>query len=87
MLSFGRKHCSMGKASARIALYLAFLLFHPPICRGQDKLVSFFDPSEVNERQTQVAEALKLICPNDEILRNEQEDVAGCQHCPRGTAE
>jgi hypothetical protein len=87
MASLDDKHYSMGKVSAQIGAYLVSLLFLSPICRGQDKLAAFFDPDETNEHQTEVAEALELVCPDGQMLRNQQEIVAGCRDCPRGTAE
>jgi hypothetical protein len=85
MLSLDDKRCSIGKVSARIASFLLFFLFHSSGCWGQDKLVSFFDPDETNQRESQVIEALKLICPESHVLRDQQGSVAGCQYCPRET--
>jgi hypothetical protein len=78
---------SMSKVSAQIGVFLVSLLFLSPICRGQDKLDAFFDPDEANAHRNEVAEALKLICPDGLMLKNQQGIVTGCQECPQGTAE
>jgi hypothetical protein len=68
-------------------LFFVLSLAGSPVCLSQDKLASFFDPDEANAQKALVVEALKLVCPQTELLFSDQGNVAGCRHCPRQTTE
>jgi hypothetical protein len=68
-------------------LLVALLFVCSPICFSQDKLASFFDPDETTALAPEVTDALKLICPQGDISRDQQGRITGCRHCPRQTTE
>jgi hypothetical protein len=78
------KNVSLVLAAVLLSL---LLLADSPLCLSQKKLPTFFGPDETDPQQALLVEALKLICPQGELLRDAHGIVAGCSHCPRQTTE
>lgn len=68
-------------------LLLFLLLTDPPSCPGQDQPTSFFGPDETGTQKALVVQALKLVCPQGELLQDDKGNPAGCRHCPDDTTD